>query len=92
MILEKFYYDGIEDESIIVEIYSIKMIFKILELTPNILAKKSCISIIKLILEKIIRLTNSNHTDLQKNVPLYLNPIGQPLFAQTFLPQNLKNG
>lgn len=30
MVLEKFYYDGLEDEFIIVEIYSIKMVFKIL--------------------------------------------------------------
>jgi hypothetical protein len=41
---------GMENESTIVIVYSIKLIFRILEETPNILAKKSVISIIKLIL------------------------------------------
>jgi hypothetical protein len=41
---------GMENESTIVIVYSIKLIFRILEEAPNILAKKSVISIIKLIL------------------------------------------
>lgn len=91
MILEKLYYDGLEDEAVIVQIYAIKLIFRVLEETPNILAKKSSVSIIKLILEKIIRLTNSLHTNLAKNVNLTLNS-GQPFFASIVLPENIKNG
>lgn len=50
------------------QVYSIKLIFRVLELTLNVLEKQSNISIMKLIIEKIVRETSSNHTDISKNV------------------------
>jgi hypothetical protein len=72
-------------------IYAMKLIFAILELTPTLLIKKSSISIVKLILEKIIRLTNSQHSDLQKNVLLHkIKGIG--ISGQALLSENLTDG